>query len=841
MRYLIATLALVSIPAAAVAAPVKFAPAPDGAIDLRDGDALIAHVALKTPPLRRGSPVVREETVDGHRLVALRIPIRGTAAEEVWIGDAGGRGKPPLWSGITGPRDTDAETGVGVELTAEHLLEYQTAAGVTRCDGVAPRLFPRVYDFDSGRFRPVLSPLPAAGIETLVARRGDPAMPAGRPLGGFNWIAASSTRSAGTDARSLGAPVELNDADVATAWAEGLGGDGRGEFLTARATASGYAIRGLRIFPGDGSSLDALRRKNRLRRFQVAFGPAREQRFDVEIPADPAADAARWKDAYWVPLPKPIVSSCVTVVITDVTPGKDAAPPKSFGTTAIGELSVFTELDTPAGAERLVADLASAPDCATRLPLVVGLGKPAVLPAAQAVLSTKGHPRECLIEALTTLEPTPESPVVLEALTAAVVGASDKEERLVTAALARAKGVPVSALAQLLSAESAAVADRARAARVLGALDDPAAADALLAATGKGPPLLRAAVVAALGRAAGARVDTLLAAVAAGPRDGGQREADLVRALPGLITRSPERRAEAVSALRTAALTPERGFEVRARAVMALGAMGGGGDPAVLVELRAKSDDAVLRYLATRELAALPPAGAVDARPALREALTDVDPRVRETAALALGKQGDKGAADTLIAGAKQEPWPFVRRAQIEALGHLCTTATGELLQRAVERDVDEVRRAALVGMVRCKDPRTRTVLLKTLTRENEGATVRELAAALIGETGDRAAAPPLATALTRLVSESEADLALEGVAATALRALARLGGPEAVGAAVTLAGDKRHPFRSTAVEALGVLCDPVAGRATLRALATGNEPGLAVAAQNAEKHCALH
>src|SRR4029077_11663802 len=95
MRYLIATLALVSIPAAAVAAPVKFAPAPDGAIDLRDGDALIAHVALKTPPLRRGTPVVREETVDGHRLVELRLPIRGAAAAEGGVGAAGGGGRHP--------------------------------------------------------------------------------------------------------------------------------------------------------------------------------------------------------------------------------------------------------------------------------------------------------------------------------------------------------------------------------------------------------------------------------------------------------------------------------------------------------------------------------------------------------------------------------------------------------------------------------------------------------------------------------------------------------------------------------------------------------------------------
>ena len=115
---------------------------------------------------------------------------------------------------------------------------------------------------------------------------------------------------------------------------------------------------------------------------------------------------------------------------------------------------------------------------------------------------------------------------------------------------------------------------------------------------------------------------------------------------------------------------------------------------------------------------------------------------------------------------------------------------------RAVARDVDEVRRAALVGLARCKDPRTRAVLLKTVARQNEAATVRELAAALIGESGDHGAAPQLATALRSLVNEAEGDLALEGVTATALRALAHLGGPDAVGAAVTMAGDKRHPYR---------------------------------------------
>jgi HEAT repeat protein len=243
----------------------------------------------------------------------------------------------------------------------------------------------------------------------------------------------------------------------------------------------------------------------------------------------------------------------------------------------------------------------------------------------------------------------------------------------------------------------------------------------------------------------------------------------------------------------------------------------------------------VLRYLAARELG---DAGG-DAIPALRAAVADRDPRVRETAALGLGQLRDVGFGPQLIAGAKQEPWPLVRRAELEALGKLCVPGTGDLMIRASQRDVDEVRRAALVSLVRCNDPRGRTILLRVLGRRNEAATVRELAAALLGELGDRAAAADLAAALRRLVNESEADIALEGVAASALRALARLGGPPAVTAAVALAKDTRHPFRQTAVEALGTLCDPGPGAATLRALEAGTDPSLAAAAQNASKRCA--
>jgi HEAT repeat protein len=161
-----------------------------------------------------------------------------------------------------------------------------------------------------------------------------------------------------------------------------------------------------------------------------------------------------------------------------------------------------------------------------------------------------------------------------------------------------------------------------------------------------------------------------------------------------------------------------------------------------------------------------------------------------------------------------------------------------DLMIRATERDVDEVRRAALIGLSRCKDPRARTILLRTLNKHDENPSLRAMSAGLLAEAGDQGSAPEVAAALKRLVSQSEEDMALEGVAMAVLRALARLGGPDAVSAAAALATDTHHPFRAVAAEALGTLCDPGAGQAALRALASDNDPALTRAAERAEKRC---
>ena len=152
--------------ASPAAPPVTLTPgAPTAASTSATATRVVAHVALKTPALRRGQPRLREVVVDGHRIAELRVPVRGTPAEEVWIGERrpAKRGARSLWSGMTGPRDADGETSIGVEVDARPRARVPDRRRASPAATASPaRLFPRAYDFDSGRFRPIMSPLARA-------------------------------------------------------------------------------------------------------------------------------------------------------------------------------------------------------------------------------------------------------------------------------------------------------------------------------------------------------------------------------------------------------------------------------------------------------------------------------------------------------------------------------------------------------------------------------------------------------------------------------------------------------------------------------------------------------
>jgi len=827
-------------PAAPGGSPLQLVDTPDGGLELRRQGSTVAKLAPHTPPAGRGQPAVREIAVEGHAIAEVRLPVRGRASEETWVGDLSAQPAGLIWSGMTGPRDADGEASLYVEVTPERIFEYQTAEQVTRCDGQPVRLFPRAWDFASGRFRPIVSPLPPPAPAKLTAVREDPAMPAGRPLGGFHFVAASTTSSAGTDARGLGAPTALDDGDPRTVWSEGLGGDGRGEFLTARALSGPYHVRGLRIVPGDASSPAAFKARNRIKALSVAFGPEPERHFDVEIPQDPAsAGPAKAGAPYWVALPAPVDTACVTVVIRDVFRGSEPGP-RAGGTTAISDLAVFTDLDGAAGVDRLIADTASGSDCASRVPMLANLGEGAVAPLSKAIGEAHGEGRACLVQALAGIDAATRNEAALTALVGALPNAGPSEERSITEVLARAEHPPVALLVGTLDAPKASDDDRARAARVLGALPGPEATAALLAAVGKGSPALRLEVVQALGRSPGATVAMVVNTALAAPAATSVRRADLIRALPALARRSPAEAATARATLRgILANSPAGEFELRARAVLALGALPSTAETrdvtADLAAVAANDPDPVLRFLAVRELGNPEATSAV---PALRQALQDRDPRVRETAAEGLGAHRDAASEALLVAGAKQEDWPIVRRAEIEALGVLCGAAGRDLMVRAIERDVDDVKRPALVGLTRCRDKRAPGALLQLVRTRRMNPSLRELAASLIGEWGDRQVTDALADQLPSLVNEGEGDLAAEGITIAAIRSLGHSGGPKSAAALATLTRDEKHHYRQPAIESLGLLCDPTTGAQALAAARKFTDKSLADSAADAEAHC---
>ena len=282
--------------------------------------------ALKIAALRRGQPELRE--VSGRRPPARRAahshpghPGRGgldrrrrrrETASVALVGDdrparrrretgVGGRGDGRAHARVPDGRPA-SPAATACRRGCSRAPTTSTAAGFARC----------------------MSPLPEPGARSWsragAIRRCRP----GKPLGGFHLIAASSTRAAGGRRARAGGARRAGRRRRRHRL-----GRGAGRRRTRRVPDRALERRRLRHprpahVPGRRLEPGGVpRRKNRVRRFQLAFGPAREQRFDVEIPEDPAADAARLEGRRtgWRCRSR-CASSCVTVIVTEVTPGQ---------------------------------------------------------------------------------------------------------------------------------------------------------------------------------------------------------------------------------------------------------------------------------------------------------------------------------------------------------------------------------------------------------------------------------------------------------------------------------------------------------------------------------------
>jgi len=803
--------------------------AADGSLALKEGDKTVASFAPKTARNQRGPALFRTLAAAGHVLFEVRIPILGDGPrrEEVWIAERATAGARIIWWDLAGAHDEDGETALVVKASDQGVEEYQTAARLSRCDGAPVPLFRRAWDFGSLAFRARSPELPPRAATALQARRGN--APEGKPLGGFFFSAASGSAGAAADAAKLRPPVAVNDGNPATVWT--TEGSGRGQLLTAR-SSGGFPITGLRVLPGDTSSEKAFHASAKPRRLTLVFSRDPSQNVEVDLVEDVDGGTRRFREPYWIALPKPVTSACVTVIVREATSDKNPM--------SIADLDVLTELDGPQAVDRLVADLSQGTSCVARQPLLVRLGAPALAKVAAAIPHAgPGAGRECLVDALAALVAANNMPSAdtATALVAALDRSTAEEEKVILKLLpgmADAPGHVVAAIAAILADEKRSDEDRARAARVLAAMPEPEARTKILDAVGQGSASLRRALRAIASGLKSPALAAALAGLESTPAAQSGRRADLLLIAGALAAREPEARPAALAALR-APLHHAASFEEQARAIQGLGLLHDLAATDELTEVRAHSTDAVLRTFAVGELASVEGAAVL---PALRAALNDSDPRVRETAAESLGRKGDKVSAPAIIVGAKQEPWPQVRRSEIVALGELCVAEGNDLLIRAFQRDTEDVRQAALIGIAHCYEVKATGTLLRTLGRLAESADMRSLAARLLGQRKDPRTVPGLVEVLGRLVTESQADLSLEGVIAESAMALAGIRTPEAISALVSLLSDARPSVQRIAVEALGVVCDPGKGAAALHQATASKDEAVSIPAAAAEANC---
>lgn len=779
---------------------------------------------LTMPPPPRKLEVAKL-TVQGQKILHIKV-IGGEdkTAELVAIA-------PPLprliFAGSTGPQGVDQEWQQSLQVTSRGVLLYQGRQDANRCDGAQVYLFPRMYDFKTRTFRPVAHLPKVEGLTEVVATRSPAALPATEPLNTFRLVFASTHLGDGSQSINLAAPAEAEDGKPETAWFEGRGGFGQGEFIIARSEVSPYRLKALRLIPGHAKDRRTFQQANRIRSALLLLSAAK--RFRISFPVDPAKDRGKLTDPYWIILPESVATTCATLVIEHVYPGSAARPPKDGGRTAISELRFFTELEFSGGLQQVAKDLASenADRGQAAVSILARQGIRGVQLAARSI--PKATPR-ALGRILNILSGSglPESAKPLVSLLPRL---RPRQQLTALEALERLGSAAAPELLPLLG-EGSSLELRASVARTLGRIGGDQVRTALLDLAGSGPVELRAAVVDGLTRLTPTDLEAVLqAAIASGRLT---RKADLIlaasrmgRKLDG--RKSVARRIGELWATSTA-------FEVRYRILEALGRLDPAGQQSVL--LRAVSTkDPVLRWLAVQQMRQINTRAAIQA---LQRAVTDSDPRVRAAAAHALaGRTADPRLGRKLAKQLLGERWSMVTSALAEALGRHCTRQGVDALKQTILSGPRGVDHIALISLARCRPPELFKELMAMAGSNTWRTSLRQRALQLISPDLARGHDDTLVRLFGRLRKQairSDGDEVVTLAAAKVLVACKTDKTAEALADALAL--DPHETIRAAAADALSEICSRRTTTTLKRAAKSDASPMVQRAARRALKRC---
>jgi HEAT repeat protein len=572
----------------------------------------------------------------------------------------------------------------------------------------------------------------------------------------------------------------LTDGKVETTWSEKRPGDGHGEFVTMRAPSEA-PIHSLlvTVAPPTPKAEGAAPR---------TFFVATDQKlFHVTMPKDAWLDPG---SSYEVPLPEPVRTTCVALVLDEAYARGASAPEVS-----IAEVAAITSFDAEGATMDDVAKELSGPRAEEAAALLRRGGDEGLAAVAKRWSSLDGRARALAVD-VTASAGSCEG-AAMELLTHAL---ADKEAEVRRRALGRIERCGKNATASLVEAvRSHDEARRAAAAPLLAAIEPQAAIHPIAEQLGKGRPETRRALRGALARATtSASRDKLLELLRSKEMPLAAR-LDLLRAIGAKL---PELRPDAGTAiadvLRSTPDMRTRYLVAQPLAQLARSPDATSGELTRLAEMIRRDPDWPVRARAVELAAGIGPLA-----PSIVAAVSDPEPRVREAAlrAVALGKV--PGASDAAAHALTNDFWTFVRVAAADALGAIPDNGSSpSALAKALRDASPKVRSAAVAALGDLRATRYTRAIRERLDDTKEDVEVRALAARTLGVLCARDATDRL-TKLAQL-ARSPVDEADERIGIAAIDALAAIRPPDLEKRLAPLrAKDVRVPVRRAAERAL--------------------------------------
>lgn len=667
----------------------------------------------------------------------------------------GAAGPAILWSGRTDLHGDPGERTSGAIETSDRtgdglpdVVVGERREGVAVCGSPLALLFPQALDL-SGTLRPVALRRVMGDVVELVATVVSPG-PTVPPIGNALRMMSSSSAVGVEDASGLAAPRGLTDGDPATGWAEGRGGAGSGELVSARFDAP-HPIRTFAVRASTAAGVEPPRAI-----WIVGDGGPT---LHVTLPAAP------FDRAFIVPS-APLAWTCVSVIIDSAA--SDAAGLR----VGLGELEAYTDIDFEGGIGALVDALVAEQDDADRTAeWLARAGTPAIeaLTAAWDRLSSLGRRRAVRIAARHA------STEAASTLFETAAHTDDAEVRAdAVSALGRAGPAGAATLVTIAASGTAGAEDAARALASSAESFDVAPLLVALAGAGADRPELRAAIGARLSHTSRADAEAALASWL----DGASIEARASVAL-GLAEARPDLARTVIER----SLVGQAGFADRFRLALAA-AHAEPSEPidGWLADVATHADEWMLREAAL---------SAVGARrqSVIDAALGDLYPRVRVTAVRML--QSAPSATPALLDRAANDGWPMVRVAALEGLDG--RTEGPAALREAIGDDSPMVRERVIQLLTAHGDVEAWPLVRARLLDDDEWPRVVAAGLGLVGSQCRTDAADAIDRVMVRGTRPS-AWAPDTDVAVLALRVALRLGG-ETAARARTIA------LRSTEVE----------------------------------------